>query len=33
MGAKMPKRYFSHSLGPISAKLYCKYVRHGEYRF
>ena len=28
MGAKTSKRYFSHSFGPISAKLHDKFVSH-----
>ena len=30
MGAKISKRYISDSFGPISTKLYNKYVSHGE---
>ncbi len=29
MGAKILKRYFSDSFGPISTKLYDKYISHG----
>ncbi len=30
MGAKISKRYFSHSFGPISTKPHNKYVTHGR---
>ena len=29
MGAKISKRYFSHSFDPISTELYDKYDNHG----